>query len=113
MLLAFATACQAGDLASLRKLLAEDVVGTTDGGGKVRAARNVLRGGDSVARFFVGIAAKSWNQGYVPEIRDVNGWPALLLRRGTELAAVLAIETDGERVYSVQAVSNPEKLGQF
>jgi RNA polymerase sigma-70 factor (ECF subfamily) len=113
ILLAFATACQAGDVASLRKLLAEDAVGTTDGGGKVRAARNVLRGADPVARFFVGITAKSWNQGFVPEMRDVNGWPALLLRRGAELAAVLAIETDGERVYSVQTVSNPEKLGQF
>jgi RNA polymerase sigma-70 factor (ECF subfamily) len=110
MLVAFVTACQAGDVQGLQRLLADDVMATTDGGGKVRAARNVLRGADAVARFFTGIARKSWNQGYAPELRDVNGWPAVLLLRGADVYAVLAIETDGERVYSVQTVSNPDKL---
>jgi RNA polymerase sigma-70 factor (ECF subfamily) len=113
ILVAFAMACQAGDVSGLRAMLADDAVATTDGGGKVRAARNVLRGADAVARFLTGVSRKSWNEGLVPQVRVVNGWPALVLRRGNELAGVLALETDGERVYSVQVVSNPDKLGKL
>jgi RNA polymerase sigma-70 factor (ECF subfamily) len=113
MLVAFAMACQAGDVSRLQAMLADDVVGTTDGGGKVRAARNVLRGADAVARFLAGVTRKSWNEGLVPEVRVVNGWPALVLRRGGELAGLCAVETDGERIYSVQVVSNPDKLGRL
>jgi RNA polymerase sigma-70 factor (ECF subfamily) len=50
---AFATATQSGDLNALTQLLASDVRVVTDGGGKVRAASNVIDGADRVAQFQV------------------------------------------------------------
>ena len=46
---AFAAATQSGDLNALTQLLASDVRVVTDGGGKVRAALNVIDGADRVA----------------------------------------------------------------
>src|SRR5512145_1194415 len=53
LLSAFAAATQSGDLNALTRLLASDVRVVTDGGGKVRAAQNVIDGADRVARFLV------------------------------------------------------------
>ena len=60
---AFAAATQSGDLNALTELLASDVRVVTDGGGKVRAALNVIEGADHVARFVIHAARKhegSW-----------------------------------------------------
>src|SRR5207245_3441906 len=55
---AFAAATQSGDLNALTQLLASDVRVVTDGGGKVRAALNVIDGADRVARFLVDATRK-------------------------------------------------------
>src|SRR5688572_20252990 len=53
LLWAFVAATQSGDLAALTQLLASDVRVVTDGGGKVRAALEVIEGADRVSRFLV------------------------------------------------------------
>ena len=53
LLSAFMAATQSGDLNALTQLLASDVRVVTDGGGKVRAALEVIDGADRVARFLV------------------------------------------------------------
>jgi RNA polymerase sigma-70 factor (ECF subfamily) len=113
LLMAFVAACQAGDLDGLRAILAADAVGVTDGGGRVRAARNVLHGADAIARFFVGIVRKGVVEGLAYEVRDVNGWPAVILWQGSTAQSVLAIDTDGAQVFAVRVVSNPDKLGRL
>ena len=55
---AFAAATQSGDLDALTQLLASDVRVVTDGGGKVRAALNVIDGADRAARFLVEVTRK-------------------------------------------------------
>jgi RNA polymerase sigma-70 factor (ECF subfamily) len=40
----------------------------------------------------------------------VNGEPGLCVRVDGQVTAVLAIDTDGERIFDVYAVVNPEKL---
>src|SRR5215831_15073514 len=55
---AFAAATQSGDLNGLTQLLASDVRVVTDGGGKVRAALNVIDGADHAARFLIGATRK-------------------------------------------------------
>lgn len=111
LLSAFLLACAAGDVEGLKSMLASDARATTDSGGKVRAARNVLRGSDAVARFFVGITRKGAADGVSVEVRDVNGWPAAVLSRGGTVESVLVLETDGAVVLGVSVVSNPDKLG--
>ena len=44
------------------------------------------------------------------EIIELNGAPGLVLKAGGRPVVAIAIETDGERIHSVFAVSNPDKL---
>src|SRR5262245_46449424 len=53
LLSAFMTATQAGDLGALTQLLSSDVRMVTDGGGKVRAAQEVLEGAERVAQLIL------------------------------------------------------------
>jgi RNA polymerase sigma-70 factor, ECF subfamily len=48
--------------------------------------------------------------GLVVEITDVNGWPAVVGRRGGAVAFVMSFETDGQQITSIRSVLNPEKL---
>jgi hypothetical protein len=54
----FLRALKDGDLEGMVKLLARDATLYSDGGGKARAALKPVPGGDSVARFLLGI----WRQ---------------------------------------------------
>ena len=111
LLMRFSHACQTGDLGAVENMLSEDARAVTDGGGKVRAATRVIRGRSQVARFFVGLAAKTSRSSTPYAVRplQVNGWPALLVS-GEDETRVLTIETDGELVQSVFVAANPEKL---
>jgi RNA polymerase sigma-70 factor (ECF subfamily) len=105
----FAEAVRAGDPDALASMLAKDAVCVTDGGGKVTAARNVIRGTDRVARFIVGIMAKG-GAGVDFAFVIVNGDPGWVLSRNGAPFAVAAIETDGDKVRKVFATLNPDKL---
>jgi RNA polymerase sigma-70 factor (ECF subfamily) len=112
LLAGFVEACTRGDLEGLRALLAEDAMAWTDGGGKVRAALKPLVGSDAIARFFLGVLRKGDNESLTVQVAEINGWPSVVARRGDATAIVLSLETDGERVYGVHVVSNPDKLGR-
>jgi len=111
LLLGFVGACQAGDVATIAAMLAADARAVTDGGGKVRAARNVVLGRDHVARFIAGLVRKGGTDGVVVTIVQVNGWPALLMSVDGMPSGVVSIETDGALVLAVNLVLNPDKLG--
>ena len=108
----FLAAAREGDLAGLEELLAADAHWVADGGGKVPAATRVVQGASPVARFFLGI----WTKGAaVPdrwrvELREINGEPALLAFVDGGLDTVFVFSIGDERIQSVQAVRNPEKL---
>lgn len=108
---AFLGAVMQGDLPGLQRLLADDVVAWSDGGGRARAALNLVHGPDHVARLFIGIARKGGSEGQVA-IEELNGWPAVVLRVGGAVASTLAIETDGETIFAVHVVVNPDKLSR-
>jgi hypothetical protein len=57
VLTAFRVAYESGDLAGLVRLLHPDAVYVTDGGGKVSAARKLIRGGERVAEVMVRVGA--------------------------------------------------------
>src|SRR5262249_33716332 len=56
----FVAACRAGDVAAVERMFAEDVEVHSDGGGKVSAARVVVRGRDRAARFLAGVFSKKY-----------------------------------------------------
>jgi RNA polymerase sigma-70 factor (ECF subfamily) len=108
----FLDAAQRGDVAGLARVLVEDVTSTSDGGGKVSAARKVVRGRDAVSRLMAGAALKA-GPGAVFEVSWLNEAPALIVRAGGVVAAALIIDTDGERVRALYWVNNPEKLARL
>lgn len=114
LVLAFLQAARSGDVEGLKTMLTEDVQLTTDGGGKVTAARNVIVGADHVARFTAGVARGA--EGLVPSTGWVNGELALLLRNATGTlvsVVVCSLAPEGDRIARIQAVLNPDKLQSF
>jgi RNA polymerase sigma-70 factor (ECF subfamily) len=112
LLTGFLLAVQSGEVGQIETLLAEDARSWTDGGGKTRAALNIVEGRSRVAKLFAGLVNKN-KAGAAelrPELRELNGWPAVVLWQGDELSRVLTIETDGEVIVGVHVVLNPDKL---
>ncbi len=44
------------------------------------------------------------------EIREVNGWPALIMLLEHVVVGVVSLETDGRLVFSLSGCMNPAKL---
>lgn len=98
-----------GDVQGVEQLLAQQVEVRSDGGGKVRAALNVVSGPNKVARLLIGLAKKGSPTARF-ELREVNGWPSLVGLEGDAVVSVTQLETDGQLVFSVSMVVNPDKL---
>ncbi len=105
---AFHAAMTTGDLLAISKLLAEDAVFYSDGGGKRAAALNPIFGRDKILRFMIGVAGK----GRLPtEIRPahINGMPGFVTRSPDGLDAT-ALEIRDDRVVAIYMIRNPDKL---
>ena len=109
MLGTFFGAVLQGDVAAVEQLLVGHATVKTDGGGKVRAAINVITGANRVARFFIGVAQKQ-PPGARFEVMDVNGQPNIVMLLDDVVVNVTQIETDGVLIHGVSTVSNPDKL---
>jgi len=109
LLLSFANAARGGDKARLVSILSGDAVLRGDGGGKALATKKPVVGAGAVAQFVVAVTHTVPPEATFDEI-DLNGTPGLVLRTaGRPLVAIL-VDTDGERIHSVFAVANPDKL---
>ncbi|MGW3035384.1 RNA polymerase sigma-70 factor [Streptomyces sp. NPDC001178] len=106
----FLTAARDGDLAGLEKLLTADVVWSSDGGGKVSAARRPVVGLDKVARLSVG-GAERFAAGLDFTAAEVNGETGLAAWAGGTLVGMVAFEVRDGRISHVRVVVNPDKLG--
>jgi RNA polymerase sigma-70 factor (ECF subfamily) len=110
---AFAGAMLSGDTGALSKLLADDAVMYTDGGGKKKAALNPIYGRDKIVRFFEGIKTK--RDPVTPETARpvrINGLPGFVLST-SEGIETIAIETSGDRIVTLYAIRNPDKLAHL
>ena len=107
----FLEACMDGDMEGLLGLLAEDIILWSDGGGKVRAALNPIRGSDKVARFFMGILGKA-PPGLVVRQTKVNGQPGIIgYYADGQPQSVTTFDIAEERIRAIHILVNPEKLG--
>jgi len=83
LMAAFAAAVQSGDLDALTQLLASDARIVTDGGGKVRAALNVIEGAGQAARFLVEVTRKRegawWRDDFRLRFATINGLPGVIV----------------------------------
>ncbi len=107
---AFAAALTSGDVEAFSRVLAEDAVFYSDGGGKRLAALNPLVGREKITRFLAGIVRKQM----YPEVLRVdrvliNGLPGFVLHTD-EGVETIAFEIAGDQIAALYAVRNPDKL---
>jgi RNA polymerase sigma-70 factor (TIGR02957 family) len=111
----FFAAAQEGDLGGLEALLADDVVLTGDGGGKVPALARSLHGRNRVARTLLNwLRVGARIPGAALQAVEVNGGPGGLLLDGEgRLIGVWSLEIADGYVRSIRSVVNPEKLSHL
>jgi RNA polymerase sigma-70 factor (ECF subfamily) len=111
---AFVAATQSGDLKALTQLLASDVRIVTDGGGKVRAALNVIDGADRAARFLVDATRKRpgawWREDFTLRFATINGLPGVIVDGPEGPVQTAAFEIDGDVIRALYVVRNSDKL---
>ena len=106
---------RARDIGNLERLLTDDVISTSDGGGEVAAAMVPIRGRDKVLRLIVGLAEKS---GAFPQysFRILNGLPAIVyslprVKAGFASLFTMHCEIDElGRIRTLNTVLAPRKL---
>ncbi|WP_336083483.1 RNA polymerase sigma factor SigJ [Nocardia sp. SSK8] len=106
---AFALAWRSGDLSALLGVLDEKVVLTADGGGKVPAIRQPVRGAELIAKLLLGwyhapSAAGGWGRAVL-----VNGQPGLVVFDGANIG-VFSFVVDRGHIVAINVVRNPDKL---
>jgi len=105
----FVEAVTADDAEGVMALLAPDVVLASDGGGRARAALNVLTGRDRISRFLLGVRRK-FAPSYSHRIRYLNGEPALITFDRTTVISTMSLELEDGRIRAIHIMRNPEKL---
>jgi RNA polymerase sigma-70 factor (ECF subfamily) len=102
----FRRAMATGDLQGLVDVLAPDVVLVTDGGGKVKAALNPIRGRDKVLRFLAAVTPEALE--LVPVW--LNGAPGIAFVVGEHRDGVGTMLVEHGVVTGLYLVRNPDKL---
>src|SRR5262245_36691502 len=114
LLSAFMAATRAGDLNAMTQLLASDVRIVTDGGGKVRAALQVIEGADRAVRFITEATRKRpdtwWREDFTMRFAIVNGLPGLIVEAPEGVVQTAAFEIEGGVLRAMYVVRNPDKL---
>lgn len=105
----FAAALKTRNQEALLGLFTPDATWVSDGGGKAKAARKVIRGAESVARFARGVWRRHVHR-LTTRVVPINGEDGLLMYVDGRPMAALSIDTDGVRILAVYAVLNPDKL---
>lgn len=106
---AFFVAARDGDTASLVSLLAQDVEIHSDGGGKVLAFRNVIRGADRALRLFAGLRRKNAPAAELLRTAEIDGLPGYIsVDRG--LVQTTALDIRRGKIAAIYIVRNPDKL---
>lgn len=108
---AFFAASRDGDTAALGRMLADDVVLHSDGGGRVLAFRNPIRGIDRALRLFAGLRRKfgsDWARQISP-VR-IDGLPGYISKERGEILQTTALAIEDGRIVAIYIVRNPDKL---
>lgn len=107
---AFIRASRSGDVDGLKRMLASDAQFVSDGGGKVPAALNVVRGADRVGALVAGLARKGWTDEWKVRFGPINGLPGMIVTAPNGLVQTMAFELEGDVVKVIYVVRNPDKL---
>lgn len=107
----FRLAAETGDLQALMDVLAPDVTLTSDGGGRVTAARRPVVGAERVVRLIAGIMEQHPDASLVA--LEVNGRPGLRVVTDGVPEGVVSFDVAAGRITAGYYVRNPEKLAHL
>ncbi|KZB64833.1 RNA polymerase subunit sigma [Thalassospira lucentensis] len=109
--LAFFKAATQGDISTLSTMLADNVVMHADGGGKVHAWLNPIRGADRIMRLFAGLFRKRYGEAEkLLSFLWIDGLPGFAsLERGNVLQTT-ALEIRDGKITRIFITRNPDKL---
>jgi len=110
LLEAFLVAAQKGDVDSLERLFAEDVVSTTDGNGVKLAARIPVAGRSRVAKFIAAFSSHFWI-GKTIDWVELNGQPAATISEDGVVTTVAMITASDDGIRQIHWIMSPAKLG--
>jgi RNA polymerase sigma-70 factor (ECF subfamily) len=107
----FLRALQNDDPAALARLLTDDIVFTSDGGGKAPAATVPVMGRERVTRLLFGLKEKQgWKDVVRMDLVMLNGMPGIVTFNANGVQDAAALEIAGGRIAAMYVVRNPEKL---
>ena len=113
LLVAFQAAITGGATAQLAALLSDDVRLSADGGGKVPAILDVLRGRADVMAFLSERLRDYW-AGFEWRVADLNGARGFVLKQGNATAATVSFAYDETgRATDIYIMRNPDKLANL
>ncbi len=109
---AFAAAIRDGDVAALARVLAEDAMMISDGGGRATAVPKPLSGRELVAKVIIGFARQYDPQGYRMRPARINGLPGCVISTMEgELVQTVALEAGKQgKISAIYVMRNPVKL---
>lgn len=108
---AFFAASRGGEIASLSRILADDVSLYSDGGGKRPAAGRVMLGSSEVLRTFAAIARLLRGQpGRLIRYAYINGLPGFVTREADGVLQTTALLIEDDRIKAIYVMRNPDKL---
>ncbi|WP_454885256.1 sigma-70 family RNA polymerase sigma factor [Sphingomonas oryzagri] len=107
---AFFAAARDGDVAGLRTMLAEDAVLRADGGGKVLAFHNPIRGLARMLRLFAGLARKHADRPELLRLATIDGLPGYVSIDRGQVLQTTALDIRESRIVGIYITRNPDKL---
>lgn len=110
LLAAFEAAITSGHTEQFAALLSDEIELAADGGGKVPATREVLRGKISVLGFIMEVLHRNWN-GFEWALTDINGAKGVIVRKdGVTTASVSFAYGEDGQASGIYIMRNPDKL---
>lgn len=108
----FIKAVEAANEQEIISLFAEDVTLTSDGGGKVTAARRVIVGNHKIARLYYFLGAKGRGL-FEITFEKINGETGIVTTVFGQPFSAAVFEIENEKVKAIYQVMNPEKLRSY
>ena len=105
----FVTASYAHDEKTLMSIFADDVQLTSDGGGKVHAARRTVFGSERILRVYT-IAVSKYPANIEAYLTKINGEPGVVEFMGNVAVTASTFEIEDGKVTAIYRVMNPDKL---
>jgi RNA polymerase sigma-70 factor (ECF subfamily) len=97
------------DMAALERLLNEDIMLVSDGGGKVAASLKPVEGKQHVLKFLLGVYNKFYRNQRIEKV-FINHQPALLYFINDELTNCQVFSLNNGKIENIYFIRNPDKL---